>query len=186
MRVFRSGVPVFLAFAAIVTLRTLPADAQQSFAVSSSAFDEDGLLTAKNANSANNCGGENVSPPLAWSDAPAGTRSFAVVMIDPDGGKGLGSVHWIAYGIAPSVTALAEGEGSAPAKKFIAGNNGASMIYRGPCPPVGDSPHHYVIGVYALDLEPNALQPGLTRDAFLEAIRGHNLAETSIVARYSR
>ena len=164
----------------------LPVIAQQSLTVTSSALSDGGMLTVKNANSANNCGGGNVSPPLAWSGAPAETRSFAVVMIDPDGGKGLGSVHWVAYGIDPSVTSFAEGEGSSASQKFVGGNNGASMVYRGPCPPAGDPLHHYVIGVYALDLAPNALQPGLTRDAFLEAIRGHNLAEASIVGRYAR
>jgi Raf kinase inhibitor-like YbhB/YbcL family protein len=116
-----------------------------------------------------------------------GTRSFALVMIDPDGGKGLGSVHWVAYGLEPSVTSLAEGEGGSPVKKMTGGTNTAGMTtYRGPCPPVGDQPHHYVIGIYALDLDPGALPPGLTRDALFEAIRGHSLAEASIVGRYAR
>jgi Raf kinase inhibitor-like YbhB/YbcL family protein len=165
---------------------TVASAQQQALTVTSVALTDGGMLDTKNANSANNCGGGNVSPPLAWSGAPAGTPSFAVVMIDPDGGKGLGSVHWVAYGIDPSVTSLAEGEGGVPSQKCVGGNNGASMVYRGPCPPAGDQPHHYVIGVYALDLAPNALQPGLTRDAFLEAIRGHNLAEASIVGRHAR
>ena len=56
------------------------------------------------------CGGENVSLPLQWSNAPANTKSFAVILFDFEGGRGPGVVHWVAYGIAPDVTSLAEGE----------------------------------------------------------------------------
>ena len=164
------------------------AGAREALTIVSSAFSDDGTLTAKNANNTSDCGGQNVSPPIAWSGAPTDTRSFAVVMLDPDGGKGLGSVHWVVYGIDPSTTSLDEGDGNTPDKqKLIGGTNTAgTTVYRGPCPPVGDSPHHYVIGVYALDLDPNALPPGLTRDALLEKVRGHSLAEASIVGRYGR
>jgi len=159
----------------------------QSLTVSSPALTDNGMLAKTNAASERNCGGQNVSPPLRWSNAPAGTRSFAVVMTDPDGARGLGSVHWLAYGIASSVMSLAAGAGGAPSPTFIGGTNSAgSTIYRGPCPPVGDQPHHYVTAVYALDLATDALKPGLNRDAFLEAIRGHSLAEASLIGRYVR
>src|SRR5205085_12099232 len=82
-----------------------------ALSVSSPALADNGMLAKANAASERNCGGENVSPPVGWSDAPAGTRSFAIVMTDPDGGRGLGSVHWIAYGVAPTVTSLPEGGG---------------------------------------------------------------------------
>ncbi|HLI11356.1 MAG TPA: YbhB/YbcL family Raf kinase inhibitor-like protein [Alphaproteobacteria bacterium] len=172
---------------ALAFVGTAAARPEPSFSVSSPAFADGGLLARKNAAAEGNCGGENVSPPLQWFHPPAGTRSFAVIVYDPDGKKGLGSVHWIAYGIPASVTSLAAGAGSAPSGAFTGGMNSAGLLrYRGPCPPAGDQPHHYIFSVYALDADPAVLVPGLTRDAFLEAIQGHSLAAASIVGRYGR
>jgi Raf kinase inhibitor-like YbhB/YbcL family protein len=157
------------------------------FTVMSPGLDDGALLSRRNAASAGDCGGENISPPIAWSNTPKGTLSHAVVVYDPDGSKGLGSVHWVAYDIAASTTSLAEGAGSAPSTQFVGGaNNRGGNSYAGPCPPVGDRLHHYVFSVYALDLPPGKLQPGLTRDALLHAIRGYVLAASSIVLRYAR
>jgi Raf kinase inhibitor-like YbhB/YbcL family protein len=159
----------------------------ESFAVTSPGLDDGGFLARRNAGGGD-CGGENISPPLGWSHAPLGTLSHAVVMYDPDGGKGLGSVHWVAYDIAPSMNfLLAEGAGTSGSSLFVGGaNTRGTTGYVGPCPPVGDRPHHYVFSVYALDLKPGTLPPGLTRDAFLQAVRGHVLAASSIVLRYAR
>jgi len=170
---------------------TPSAEAQQpradAFTLTLPSFSEAAFLRARNAANDAGCGGDNVSPAVQWSHAPAATRSFAVTIIDPDGQKGLGSVHWIAYGIPASVMALPEGSGTSSTKDLIAGKNSRGQAtYRGPCPPVGEQPHHYIVSVYALDLEPGALPPGLDRDAFLSAINGHNLNETSIVLRYAR
>jgi Raf kinase inhibitor-like YbhB/YbcL family protein len=157
------------------------------FEVTSPSFTDGGMLTAANAASANGCGGQNVSPGLEWSGAPPSTKSFAVVMFDPDGAKGLGVVHWVAYDIPASRSAMAEGEGGNPSGHFTGGRNtSGTTAYRGPCPPLGDNPHHYVISVYALDLPPGTLTPGISRDELLAAIRPHVLAEASIVSRYSR
>jgi Raf kinase inhibitor-like YbhB/YbcL family protein len=165
----------------------LTAGQSASFTVTSPGATDGALLKKRNAASIRDCGGEDVSPPLAWSQPPAGTQSHAVVMTDPDGGKGLGSVHWVAYGIASSTSALGEGAGMADRGLFVGGTNSRdTLAYAGPCPPIGDQPHHYVFSVYALDLKPGTLPPGLTRDALLQAIRGHVLAEASIVLRYAR
>ena len=133
------------------------------------------------------CPGQNISPPLAWSNAPPATRSYAILMVDPDGGNGLGSVHWVAYGIPPTKTSLAEGEASSAPKDFVAGkNNVGTDHYFGPCGPAGHALHHYVITVIATDLAPDALKPGLTRDELIKELRGHALAPASIVGRYTR
>jgi Raf kinase inhibitor-like YbhB/YbcL family protein len=159
----------------------------QSFTVTSPGSADGALLTRRNAASAGDCGGENISPPIAWSHAPGGTLSHAIIMYDPDGGKGLGSVHWVAYDMAPSTNLLGEGAGSAASGLFVGGKNTrGTMDYAGPCPPIGEQPHHYVFSVYALDLKPGTLQPGLTRDALLQAMRRHVLAASSIVLRYAR
>ncbi|HUK58030.1 MAG TPA: YbhB/YbcL family Raf kinase inhibitor-like protein [Stellaceae bacterium] len=162
------------------------------FTLSSPAFKDGAVLPLEYAGG-KQCGaaskGGDISPPLAWAHAPAGTKSFAIVMIDPDGRRGLGSVHWVAYGIAPSHTGVKAGEGgsAAPAKDIVEGKNSRGSVgYIGPCGPPQDAPHHYVIGVLALDLAPDALPAGLDRDALFKAISGHSLGPASLVVRYRR
>ena len=133
------------------------------------------------------CPGQNVSPPLAWSNAPAKTKSFAILMFDPDGGNGTGASHWIAYNIPAGKTKLEEGEASVSPKDFTGGkNNVGHDHYFGPCGPSGHALHHYVITVIATDLEPGTLKPGLTREELLAALKGHALAPASLVGRYTR
>jgi Raf kinase inhibitor-like YbhB/YbcL family protein len=122
---------------------------------------------------------------LKWSNAPAGTRSFAILMYDIDGQSGAGVSHWVAYNIAAGVTELAEGDGTA-GRKFTGGRGTRGEAnYLGPCPPRGDGPHHYTFTIIALDLEPT-LAPGLTREAFLEAAKGHQLGATTIGGVFAR
>ena len=131
--------------------------------------------------------GANISPPLTWSNPPAGTKSFALLMIDPDGRRGIGSVHWVAYGIPAAQTRLKEGEGGTQSTDITSGKNSrGTMGYTGPCGPRIDAPHHYVIDVIALDLAPGSLQPGLDRDQLLKMIEGHSLGPSSLVVRYRR
>ena len=159
----------------------------RSFTVTSPGLADGALLSRRNAGSAGDCGGENMSPALAWSEVPEGTKSFAIVVYDVDGGKGSGSVHFVAYDISPSATTLSEGAGGNSSGGFVGGTTTrGTNAYFGPCPPVGDQPHHYAFSVYALDLEPGTLSAGLTRDLFLQAARGHVLAASSVVLRYAR
>jgi Raf kinase inhibitor-like YbhB/YbcL family protein len=161
----------------------------EPFTLSSSAFADGGTVPAKYAGAApgRSCGGENVSPPLAWSNAPAATKSFAIIMSDPDGGRGTGSSHWVAYGIPAERTSLAEGEASASPTAWVGGKNGiGSDHYFGPCGPAADAPHHYVITLIATELDPHALKPGLTRDELLSQLRGHALAPATIIGKYNR
>lgn len=161
------------------------------FTLSSPAFTDNAALPLKFAGGTL-CGkdsrGGNVSPPLAWSNPPARTKSFAVVMIDPDGRRGLGSVHWLAYNIPASRTALQEGEGGSPPPKDVTPgkNSRGTPGYTGPCGPPADAPHHYVIDVLALDLAPGALPAGLDRDQLFAALAGHSLGPASLVVRYRR
>lgn len=160
--------------------------ATASFTVTSPGLEDGALLPRRHAG-AGDCGGENVSPALAWSGVPDGVKGFAIVVYDPDGGKGLGSVHFVAYDIPEAARGFAEGAGTGVSGGFVGGTNTRGVnSYSGPCPPMGDQPHHYVFSVYALDLVPGTLPPGLTRDAFLQAARGHVLAASSVVLRYAR
>jgi Raf kinase inhibitor-like YbhB/YbcL family protein len=133
------------------------------------------------------CPGENVSPPLAWANPPAGTKSYAVLMQDPDGANGLGVFHWVAYNIPASKMSFAEGEASKEPNGWTGGKNAIGKgIYFGPCGPKGHSLHHYIITVIATDVEAGSLKPGMTRDELVEALKGHALAPASIVGRYTR
>jgi Raf kinase inhibitor-like YbhB/YbcL family protein len=130
--------------------------------------------------------GENISPPVAWSNPPANTKSFALIMKDPDGGLGVGSFHWIAYDIPPSVNSIPEGAGSVSPTGWVGGNLGNTDHYRGPCAPLGQGIHHYVINIIATDIPPGTLKAGLTRDELMQAIHGHALGTASLIARYQR
>jgi Raf kinase inhibitor-like YbhB/YbcL family protein len=177
---------------ATLTLQTGSARAAEPFAVTSAAFKDGDVWNAKFAGadpSRTNppCPGQNVSPPLAWSNAPAGTKSFAILMYDPDGGNGLGVSHWVAYDIPASKTSLAEGEASKPPTGWTGGkNNIGHGHYFGPCGPSGHSLHHYIITVIATKLEPGTLKAGMTREELVAALRGNALAPASIVGRYTR
>ena len=136
--------------------------------------------------------GRNVSPPLTWSDLPAGTKEIAVICEDPDAGNPPPFVHWVMYKIPASAGGLPEGIPIDPAAPMPAGLAGAIQgvsgfrraIYRGPAPPPG-KPHHYHFVVYALDAD-LGLKPGLTRADLLAAIQGHVIGQGEIVSIYER
>jgi Raf kinase inhibitor-like YbhB/YbcL family protein len=159
------------------------------FMVTSSTFADGGMLTKKQAadDPMRMCGGENVSPALAWSNAPAKTKSFVVFLLDPDGLLGQGVSHWLGYNIPANVAGLAEGEMTKGSKNFVGGKGTRdNALYIGPCPPAGDAPHHYVFTVVATDLDPGALKPAMTRDEVYAAIKGHALGGASVVGKFAR
>jgi len=149
--------------------------------VTSKAFENGGAIPKKCTGEA-----ENVSPPLAWSGAPDGTKAFAVICHDPDAplitpsGK-YGYVHWVLYGIPGSVTELAEAT-----KSHTAGNNETGKSgYTGPMPPNGHGIHHYFFWVIALK-EEVSLPAGLTLWELLEKIEPHAIGMNRLVGTYQR
>jgi Raf kinase inhibitor-like YbhB/YbcL family protein len=159
-----------LAASALTLAFAASAAAADPFMVTSTTFKDGQMMPRKvaNTNPQNpNCVGENVSPQLSWSNAPEGTKSFALLMEDPEGRGGAGVHHWVAYGIPASVTSFAEGEVSKPSEKYVGGKSTQGVgNYSGPCTPPG-TPHHYTFVVIATDLDPKELPPGLTREEFL-------------------
>ncbi len=159
------------------------------FLLTSPAFQDGGKLAVKNAGNragAPNCVGQNVSPPLQWSGAPADTKSFVLLMFDPEGRNGLGVSHWVAYGIAPTVTGFAEGEVSKDSDKYVGGRSLMGVgHYSGPCTPSGTGFHHYTFTLIATDLDPKALKPGLTREEVLAAIKDHAKKATGLVGLFT-
>jgi Raf kinase inhibitor-like YbhB/YbcL family protein len=161
------------------------------FEVTSPDFPDNGLLSEANAGIGTSlrgpwpCGGQNISPALSWSQAPAGTQSFAVIMDDPDAASGRGGNHWITYDIPASAHGVARGDADQPGK-FVSGNSGNGAAYHGACAEPGAKAHHFIFFVYALDIGVGKLKPGLTKAELVEQIKGHNLAEASIMGRYQR
>jgi Raf kinase inhibitor-like YbhB/YbcL family protein len=162
----------------------------EPFSLTSPAFKDGTMLAVKNAGNIAgnpNCVGENVSPPLSWANLPAGTNSLALLMVDPEGRGGLGVNHWIAYGIAPTVTGFAENEVSRPGPAFVGGKGTAGADhYLGPCPPAGSGMHHYTFTLIATDLAPGALPPGLTRDELLAKLAGHSKGAAGLIGLFGR
>ena len=156
-----------LALSAIGLAWATSAMAADPFLLTSTTFKDGQMMPRKvaNSNPANpNCVGENVSPQLSWTGVPEGTKSFAILMEDPEGRGGAGVHHWVAYGIAASVTSFAEGELSKVSDKYVGGKSTQGVAYySGPCTPPG-TPHHYTFVIIATDLDPKELPAGLTRE----------------------
>jgi Raf kinase inhibitor-like YbhB/YbcL family protein len=184
------GIRLSLAAVAGVLLLGATAYAAEPFSLTSSSF-KDGKPLAKKyagANKANpNCVGENVSPQLKWSNPPAGTTSYALMMLDPEGRNGLGVVHWLAYNIPASVTSFAEGETSKPSDKYTGGTGTAKQnVYVGPCTPPGTTYHHYTFVMIASDLDAKALPAGLTKDELTAKLDGHVKGAAGLVALFKK
>jgi Raf kinase inhibitor-like YbhB/YbcL family protein len=120
------------------------------------------------------CTGGNTSPALVWSNVPAGTKSLALQVHDPDAPTGSGFWHWAVYDIPPTTTGLAQGAGNAagtlPAGAyggntdfFDTGATAGNGNYGGPCPPQGDKPHRYVFTLYALGVPQVAAAGGIPK-----------------------
>ncbi|MBV9594442.1 MAG: YbhB/YbcL family Raf kinase inhibitor-like protein [Actinobacteria bacterium] len=126
--------------------------------------------------------GRNVSPALTWTGVPDGTRSFALIVHDPDAPLIDGFVHWVVYGIPAGVTSIPSGGGS----DFQQGRNGmGSPGWMGAAPPPGHGTHHYYFHLFALD-SPMDLSDGLTARELLDAIGPHVLNQARVVGTYSR
>ena len=148
--------------------------------LTSSAFEEGAMIPSKFT-----CDGENVSPALSWSGAPAGVKTFALIADDPDAPMGTW-VHWVIFNIPDSVNHLAEAVPAVPTlpNGAVQGKNDFRKIgYGGPCPLGGV--HRYFFKLYALDTR-LALQPGSTKAELLKAMEGHILAQAQLMGRYSR
>ncbi len=143
--------------------------------VTSSAFAQGGNIPTKYS-----CDGQSDSPPLQWSGAPADTKSYALIVDDPDAPSGT-FTHWVAYDIPASVTSAAEGANQIGKS----GKNGAGKPgYTGPCPPRGT--HRYFFHLYALDVPTLNLPDGASKDAVTAAMQGHILAQAELMGKYSR
>jgi Raf kinase inhibitor-like YbhB/YbcL family protein len=156
---------VVIAAAALLPLASLAAPAK--FTVESDEARPNVRIAEAQVYKGFGCSGGNVSPSLKWSDPPAGTKSFAVTVYDPDAPTGSGWWHWVVFNLPADARSLPTGAGDPAAGKLPKGavqslTDFGARGYGGPCPPQGDPPHRYVFTVHALkvgklDLDENAM-----------------------------
>jgi Raf kinase inhibitor-like YbhB/YbcL family protein len=157
--------------------------ATMSMTVTSSAFAPNSSIPAKYT-----CEGADTSVPLAWSGAPAGTKSFALIVDDPDApdpqAPKMTYVHWVVYDIPVSVDGLGEGTSTRlPSGAREGVNDWKRTGWGGPCPPVGR--HRYYFKLYALDIVLGDLNAP-TKPVLENAMRGHVLAQGELVGTYEK
>ena len=153
-------------------------DSTTSFRLTSPAFADGAEIPVKYT-----CHGQNVSPPLDWSQGPVGTASFALIMDDPDAAY----THWVIFNLPPDTRGLPEAlpkDGTLASGALQGKNGGGSIRYIGPCPPRG-TPHHYRFTLYALDKSLD-LATGASKEQVLQAMQGHILAQSQLVGLYQR
>ena len=155
-----------------------PGVAIETFTVTSHAFAMKGAIPVENS-----CDGADQSPQLSWSAPPAGTKSLAIVVEDPDAPSGE-FTHWIVFDLPPTTTSVAEGFDAAEMGARVGMNDAMSVRYGGPCPPRREL-HRYVFRVFALNGAIDAPE-GATKSAVYAAMSGHVLGEGVIVGLFSR
>lgn len=148
---------------------------KKTMSLTSSAFQDNGPIPAKYSHD-----GGNMSPPLAWTTPPSGTKSFALIVEDPDAPGKTPFTHWVVFNIPPATQSIAEGQ--VPAGALLGKNDGGTTGYFGPKPPSGT--HHYHFKLYALDTLP-ALSQGESKADVLAAMNGHELGMAELTGLYS-
>lgn len=151
-------------------------EATMALQLTSSAFAQGQPIPAKYT-----CVGQNISPALTWTSPPQNTKSFALIVDDPDAPSGT-FVHWVLCNIPADTRALQEN--ATPAGKMQAGKNSyGTTKYQGPCPPSGT--HRYFFKLYALDTVLN-VKEGLSKEQLLEAMNGHILDQTELMGTFHK
>lgn len=137
------------------------------------------------------CSGQNISPALAWKNFPAETKSFALMVHDPDAPTGSGWWHWVVYNIPAKVSSLPAGAGKADGSMLPQGAAQSNTDfggpgYGGPCPPKGDKPHRYVFTIFALKVEKLQLPPNASGAMVGFVVRQNAIGKTSLTGYYGR
>lgn len=161
------------------------------FTVTSTEFTNGGTLAAAQVFNSFGCTGGNHSPSLSWTGAPAGTKSFAVTIYDPDAPTGSGWWHWTVFNIPAGVTHLPADAGGEKGTGLPAGavqgrTDFGFSHFGGPCPPVGDAPHHYQVTVYALKVDKLQLDANASGAMVGYYLHMNALAKASITGLYGR
>lgn len=134
------------------------------------------------------CTGKNISPHLSWNNAPAGTKSFAITVYDPDAPTGSGWWHWVVFNIDKSVDTIKTGASnkSMPTAAIESSTSYGSKGFGGACPPKADKPHRYIFTVHALDTEKIEQNADALPELIGFFLNSHVIAKASIMAYYGR
>ena len=162
----------------------------QEIRLSSPDIAEGGTIKAAQVFKGFGCDGGNISPALAWSGVPAGTKSLALTMYDPDAPTGSGWWHWVLYDIPPSLVRLPEGAGNprshaAPRGSVEGRTDFGTDAYGGPCPPPG-APHHYILTLYALNVARLPVPSDASAALIGFMIHAHTLGKGTLTGLYGR
>lgn len=164
--------------------QTTPASDAMAFTVTSPAFAPNGSIPTKYT-----CEGNDTSPPLEWSGAPSATKSFALIVDDPDAPDPAKPqrtyVHWVVYNIPASGAAISENASKSglPAGAVQGNNDFKKQMYGGPCPPIGR--HRYFFKLYALDTDLTLVAPPSKAD-LMKAMQGHIVGNAELIGTYEK
>ncbi|WP_413208143.1 YbhB/YbcL family Raf kinase inhibitor-like protein [Rhodospirillum sp. A1_3_36] len=173
----------------LLTLAVTPAVAWADMTLTSPAFSDGGVLPDRQAYDGFGCSGENLSPALSWSDAPEGTKSFALMVYDPDAPTGSGWWHWTVFDIPATVTGLPEGvgkTGALPKGAREGRTDYGSLGYGGACPPEKHGPHHYNFTLHALDVDSLPVETDVPAAMVGYMVNAHTLDKVTLTAIYER
>ncbi len=167
------------------------ASAAQAFRVSSTDIQQNNPLTEKQVFQGFGCSGGNISPQLAWQNPPAGTKSFAITVYDPDAPTGSGWWHWTVVNIPASTKAIPAGAGDATNKTLPAGsiqgrNDFGYSGFGGACPPPGDKPHRYQFTVWALSTDKLPIDSNASGALVGYMLHSNVIAKAELTATYGR
>lgn len=165
--------------------------ARPQFKLTSADFKTNGTLGLEQVFNSFGCTGKNISPALAWSGAPEGAKSFALLVHDPDAPTGgAGWWHWLIVNVPATATGLAKDAGKADGSNLPAGAMQVNTDFGlpgwgGPCPPVGDKPHRYIFTLYALKTERLDLS-GATASLAGYMVNGNAIGKATLIGKFGR
>lgn len=178
----------------VLTMALLSVTAAQAaeFTLKSKDVEPEAKLSQTHVYNAFGCTGNNMSPQLSWGGAPAGTKSFALTVFDPDAPTGSGWWHWVLVDLPANTMSLPGGAGASDGKALPKGSRHirtdfGTLGYGGPCPPVGDESHRYVFTLYALSV-PNLADLADDATAAMAGfmIRANSLGQATFTVTYGR
>ena len=178
-------------FAVVTTcvLMAVATSASAELTLTSNDLKEGGRIADVHVYKGFGCSGGNVSPQLAWDGAPAGTKSFALTVYDPDAPTGSGWWHWVVVNLPPSIQELPRGSGSEsgrlPQGAVQTRTDFGTAGYGGPCPPPG-TPHRYVFTIHALKVDKLDLDAQASGAMAGFMINSNSLGKASLTAMYGR
>ncbi len=160
------------------------------FHLASSGWRDGGTVPRENVFNGPGCGGANISPEFHWSGAPAGSKSFAITIFDPDAPARGGWWHWVLFNIPATVSRLPGGAGDVGSRILPDGsvqclNDYGEPGYGGPCPPPGTT-HRYRVRLYALNVEKLSSGPDAAPAKIARLIEEHSIGVSQLTTKFGR